>query len=155
MHYTTIDDPRKDKHSNPRYALHHHWLPKSQRFEPTTMHYTTIDPQNVKIRANENALHLHWPPKDKNSNPRPRIMPPLMTPVKTNIWQRFGEPMTMHYHIWWPPKRQIFEPTTCTAPPLTPTKSKIRTQDHAQHHHRPLKSKTFEPTTMHTPPLTP
>jgi hypothetical protein len=35
MHNTTIDDPRKDKYSNPRHALHHHWLPQSQRFEPS------------------------------------------------------------------------------------------------------------------------
>jgi hypothetical protein len=40
MHYTTIDDPRKDKHdedSNPWHALHHHWLPQSQKFKPRTI----------------------------------------------------------------------------------------------------------------------
>jgi hypothetical protein len=59
MHYTTIADPRKDKDSNPRHALHNTTTdsqkvedsnprpyttppvtPKCQRFEPTTMHYT-------------------------------------------------------------------------------------------------------------------
>jgi hypothetical protein len=40
----------------------------SNIFEPTTMHYTTIDP-----------------PKDKNTNPRPSTTPPLMPPEKTKI----------------------------------------------------------------------
>jgi hypothetical protein len=110
MHYT-IDDPRKDKYSNPRHALHHHWLPQSQsfelrtmhyttidprpkrqRFEPTTMHYTTIDPPKVKDSNSRHALHHHWPPQSQSSNPRPCTTPLLMSPKR----QRF-EPKTMHY----------------------------------------------------------
>jgi hypothetical protein len=77
-----------------------HW-PKRQRFDPTTMHYTTIDPPNIK-----------------DSNPRPCTIPPL-TPKGAlhHHWppqsQRF-EPTTMHY-------------TTIDEP----EKTKIRTQDHA------------------------
>jgi hypothetical protein len=93
--------------------------PKSQRFETTAMHYTTIDPkkvresttrpcttppltpQNTKIRTHDHALH-HWPPKR----------------------QRF-EPTTMHYTTN-DPKSKRFEPTNprpCTTPPFTPQKS--------------------------------
>jgi hypothetical protein len=80
MHYTTIDDPRKDKDSNPRHALHNHWIPKSQRFEPTPMHYTTIDPKMSKIRTHDNALHHHWSQKIK---------------IRT-------QDHALHHH-WWPP----------------------------------------------------
>jgi hypothetical protein len=42
------------KDSNPRHALHHHWPPQRQRFEPTTMHYTTIDdPEKTKIQTHD------------------------------------------------------------------------------------------------------
>jgi hypothetical protein len=133
MHYTTIDDPRKDKDSNPRHALHKHWLPQSQRFEPRTMHYTTIDPpKKSKILTHDHALHHHWPPK------------------------RF-EPTTMHYTTIDPPKCQIFEPKTMhyttidsqkvkdsNPRPLTQT-SKIRTHDPALHHHWPPKVKDSKP----------
>jgi hypothetical protein len=57
LHYTTIDpkkakirtqdhnatiDPQKSTIRTHDHALHHHWPPKRQRFEPTTMHYATI-----------------------------------------------------------------------------------------------------------------
>jgi hypothetical protein len=134
--------------------------PKSQRFEPTTMHYTTIDPRKSKIRTHDHALHHHWPSKmsnirthdhalhnnwsqkTKNSNPTPCTTPPLMTPEKIKIQTH---DMWLHHH-WlskiqahnhalhhhWPPKMSL----------------KIRTHDHALHHHWPPKSQRFKPTTI-------
>jgi hypothetical protein len=43
-------------------------------------------------------------------------------------------------------------PRPCTTPPLTP---KIRTHDHALHHHWPQKDKDLNPRPCTTPPLTP
>jgi hypothetical protein len=91
--------------------------PKSQRFEPKTMHNTTIDPQKVK-----------------DSDPRPCTTPPFPKS------QRF-EPNTKQYttidpkkslipshdhalHHHWPPKRQSFEPTTMHYTTIDPPKVK-------------------------------
>jgi hypothetical protein len=69
------------------FEPHHHWPPKSQRFEPKTMHYTiidpkckrfepktmhyaTIDPQKSNIRTHDHALHHHWPPKRQRLEPK-------------------------------------------------------------------------------------
>jgi hypothetical protein len=134
--------PQKVKDSNPWSCTTPPLTPKSQRFEPTTMHYTTIDPPKCQIFE---PMTMHYttidPPKDKNSNPRPCTAPPLMTSEKTNMTKIQTHDHALHH--WWPPKRQIFKPTTCTTPPLTPTKSKIWTQGHALHHHWPPKSQRF------------
>jgi hypothetical protein len=73
MHYTT-NEPKSRIRTH--HALHHHWPPrvlrwpqylrstpplppvtsKSKRFEPKTMHYTTIDPQKDEIRTPNHAL---------------------------------------------------------------------------------------------------
>jgi hypothetical protein len=180
MHYTTID-PKKSKIGTHDHALHHHWWPlkvkysnprpcttppltqKSQRFEPTTMHYTTIDPQKTKIRTQDHALHHHWwsqkrqrfepktmhyttiddPRKDKDSNPRPCTTPPLMIPEKTKIRTH-----DMHYSTIDSPKVKDSNQRPCATPLLTP-KRKIQTHDHALHHHWHPKSQRFEPTTMY------
>jgi hypothetical protein len=141
------------------HALHHWWPLKRQIFEPTTCTNpqkvkesnqrpcTTppLTPQTSKIWTLDHALHHNWRPKrqrfepkniDPNikdhSNPRPCTTPPLT------------------------PKSERFEPPTCTTPPLTPTKSKIRTHDHALHHHWWLrKDKDSNPRPCTSPPLTP
>jgi hypothetical protein len=106
----------------------YHWSPTNQRFEPTTMNYTTIDPQ-----------------KFKDSNPRLCTTPPL-TPIN----RRF-EPTTMHYttidppkskirthdhelHQHWPPKIQRFEPTTTHYTNIDPTNVNESSPCHALHH---------------------
>jgi hypothetical protein len=98
-----------------------HWRTKSQRFEPKTMHYTTIDPQD--------------------SNPRP-CTTPLLTPKS----QRF-EPKTMHYTTIDP---QIFQPTTMHYTTIDSKKTKIWTQDHALHHHWYPLIQRFEPQIIRT-----
>jgi hypothetical protein len=97
MHYTTIDPL------------------KCQIFEPTTMHYTTIDS-----------------PKDKNSNLRPCTTQPLMTPEKTNIRHAC---ITIDS-----PKVKDSNQRPCATPALTPKMSNIQTHDHALHHHWPKKN---------------
>jgi hypothetical protein len=79
----------------------------------------------------------------------------LMTPKKTNI-----RPHDMHYTTW-PPQSQRFEPTTMHYTTIDqPEKTKIRTQDHALHHHqwaRKDKDSNPRPCTIHhlwQPPLT-
>jgi hypothetical protein len=63
--------PKKSKILTDDHALlHHHW-PKNQRFELTTMHYTTFDPQKSKIRTHGHALHHHWPPWVRDSTAWP------------------------------------------------------------------------------------
>jgi hypothetical protein len=99
-------------------------------------HFTTAPrhhwPQKPKIRTEDHALHHHWPPKVKDSNPRP-CTTALLTPKKS---QRF-EQKTMHY-------------TT-----IDPKKPKIRTEDHALHHHWPQEAKDSNRRPCTTPPLTP
>jgi hypothetical protein len=78
MHYTTIYpqiqrfEPTTMHFTTIDHALTTILTPKRQRFEPTAMHFTTIDPQ-----------------KDKDSKTRPCTAP------LTQKRQKF-EPMTMH-----------------------------------------------------------
>jgi hypothetical protein len=76
--------PLTPKYSNPRPCTTPQLTPTSKRFEPKTMHYTTID--HPKFRTHVHALHHHWPQKDKDSNPD----------------------HALHHH--WFPLRQRFEP---------------------------------------------
>jgi hypothetical protein len=162
-HFTTAlrhHWPQKAKDSNPRPCTTPPLTPKSKRFEPTTMHYATMNPKKVK-----------------DSKPRPCTTPTLTPKCQifepTNMHyatiapkrQRF-EPTTMHYttidpqkskirthdhalHHHWSQNVKYSNPRPCTTPPLTPKKSKIRTHDHALHHYWPPKSQRFEPQTMH------
>jgi hypothetical protein len=75
------------------HALLHHHCPKSQRFEPTAMHYTTIDPQKVRY-----------------STTRPCTTPPL-----TAKNSRF-EPTTMHYTTIDIQNVKDSNPRPCTSP---------------------------------------
>jgi hypothetical protein len=104
-HWTTPTLTRtKSKIRTHDHALHPPLTPKCKIFEPTTMHYTTIDPQN-----------------DKNSNPRPCTTPPLMTPEKTRIRTHDH---ALHHH--WPPKCQIrTHPTTMHYTTIDPKRQKI------------------------------
>jgi hypothetical protein len=145
MHYTTID-PQKVSDSTTRastnttpltskksnHALHHHWRPslnhwppKRQRFEHTTMHYTTIDPQKSMIRTYKpTTMHYtttNWPPKVKDSNPRPSNYTTITT-IDLQNSKIQTQNHALHHH--WPSKRQRFEPktmhsSTCTTPLLT------------------------------------
>jgi hypothetical protein len=94
--------------------------PKSQIFEPTTMHYSsTIDPQNIHFEPTTMHYTTITP-----KNPRPL----------TQTSKIRAHDHALHHHSL-TPKGEWFEPTTCTTSPLTPTKSKIRTHDHALIHH--------------------
>jgi hypothetical protein len=63
--------PQKVNDWNPRPRTTPRLTPKCQRLEPTTMHYTTIDPgQKSKIRAHDHALHHHWFPKRQIFEPK-------------------------------------------------------------------------------------
>jgi hypothetical protein len=63
--YTTIDH-QTVQDSNPRPCTRHHHspllTPKNQRFEPTTMHYCTIDP---KIQRFKPTMHYHALHRDR------------------------------------------------------------------------------------------
>jgi hypothetical protein len=52
---TTIDHKQYKNIRTQDHALYHHW-PQKDRFEPKTMHYTTIDPQKDQIRTQDHAL---------------------------------------------------------------------------------------------------
>jgi hypothetical protein len=74
---------------------------KSHRFEPTTLHYPTIDPQKSKIRTRDHALHHHWPPKVKGFEPT-TMHYATIDPKKSNIRTHDH---ALHHH--WPPKSHI------------------------------------------------
>jgi hypothetical protein len=170
MHYTTIDwppkvnsNPRpstrhhwptKVKDSNPRpcttppltpkkseirpqgHALHHHWPPKSKDSNPRPCTTSPLTSKKSKIRTQDHSLQQHWPPQDKDSNTRPCTTP--LTP-KRKRFEPTNPPCTIHHH--WPPKDS--NPRPLISSDLQ--KSKIRTQDHALHHHGPSKRQDSNP----------
>jgi hypothetical protein len=149
MHYTTIDWPPKSQfepttmHSPPLTpkvrgsnqwpCTNQHWPPKSQRFDHKTMHYTTTDPNKLKIRTHNHALHHHWHPKTHRFEPNKPYTTPPLTPKKTKIWTHDH---SLHHR-------------TQKGKDLNP-----QTHDHALHHRWPSKRQRFEPKTMHSPACT-
>jgi hypothetical protein len=96
--------------------------PKCQRFEPTAMHYTTIDSKNVR-----------------DSTTRPCTTPPL-TPKN----ERFKH-TTMHYTI--EPKKAKIRTHDHALHHQWPTNVRDlnpQTHDHALHHYWPPKSLSFD-----------
>jgi hypothetical protein len=163
----TTSDPQNQKIRTHDHALlHHHWHKKVKDSNPrpcTTPPLTpkfkdsnprSTGPPNVNSNPYGNAPHHHWPPKSQRFDYK------TMHYITTNPKKLRFEPTTMHYITIDIQKVKDSNPRPCTTPPLTTKKTKIRTHDHALHHHWPQKSKiqTYKPTTMHyiyTPSFTP
>jgi hypothetical protein len=85
-HYTKHWLPQNAKYSNPRPCTTQPLIPKRQKFEPKTIHYTTIDdPRKDKDSNPRHALHHHWLPKSQRFEPTTMHYTTNDEPEKTKI----------------------------------------------------------------------
>jgi hypothetical protein len=93
--------PKKSKIRTHDHALHHHWPPKSQRFEPTTMHYTTTTPPLAPKKSKIYRTHVcsglycyrRFVIYRLFTGSLPRVLPLLIPYMGSPIWVTVGLPI--------------------------------------------------------------